>query len=483
MRLIDFRLVFYVMGLFLLGAAGFALIFALFCWLTASNNVFAFAASGAFTAFFGGLFAVTNRCPTQDLSLRQTFLLTALTWTVLPAFAGLPLYLSDLNLSYTDAYFEAVSGLTTTGSTVISGLERVDGELLLWRAFLQWSGGIGIIVIAIAVLPTLGIGGLQLFHTESSEASEKILPRIAEVARTFSAIYLALTIACAAGYAIAGMSLFDAIAYAMTTLSTGGYGTHDSSMASFGAGVHWVSIVFMLSGAVPFLLYVRLLRGNLRGTLDSNQVRVLLAIVLVATLSLAAWLVGRHEMAVGSAIRHAAFNVVSVITTTGYASTDYGSWGGFATSAFLILTVLGGCTGSTAGGIKMFRLIVLFNVTREQLIHAFSPHTVVPSKYDGAPIPTEVPSAVMGFTFIYFFSVIAMALLLSELGIDPLTAISSAATAIANVGPGLGTVVGPTGSFEPLPDAAKWLLSFGMVLGRLELFTVLVLFVPRFWKF
>jgi len=483
MRLIDFRLVFYIMGLFLLGEAGFALIFALFSWLTASDNTFAFAASGAFTAFFGGLFAVANRCPMQDLSLRQTFLLTALTWTMLPAFAALPLFLSDLNLSYTDAYFEAVSGLTTTGSTVISGLEQIDGELLLWRAFLQWSGGIGIIVIAIAVLPTLGIGGMQLFHTESSEASEKILPRIAEVARTFSAIYLALTIACAAAYAFAGMSLFDAIAYAMTTLSTGGYGTHDSSMASFSAGAQWVSIIFMLSGAVPFLLYVRLARGNFRGPLDSNQVRVLLAIILVATLSLAAWLVGRHEMAAGAAVRHAAFNVVSIITTTGYASTDYSAWGGFATSAFLILTVLGGCTGSTAGGIKMFRLIVLFNVFREQLIHAFSPHTVVPSKYDGTPIPAEVPSAVMGFTFIYFFSVIVIALLLSELGIDPLTAISSAATAIANVGPGLGTIVGPIGSFEPLPDAAKWLLSFGMVLGRLELFTVLVLFVPRFWQF
>lgn len=483
MRPTDFRLVIYIVGLFLVAEAFFALLFAGAGWVLGSQNTLAFALSGSLTAFIGGLMMVANRDDTENLTLRQAFLLTTLTWVIVSAFAALPLYLSNLDIDYTDAYFEAVSGLTTTGSTVLTGLDKLDPDLLLWRALLQWAGGVGIIVTAIAVLPILRIGGMQLFQTESSDRSERILPRASQVAGWISAVYLGLTILCAFAYGFAGMSPFDSIVHAMTTISTGGYATSDSSFGAFSDRAQWVSIVFMISGAIPYVLYLRAVRGNVRAFLEAEQLRVLLVLLLVATITLAAWLVGRHQMGAYDAIRHAAFNVVSVVTTTGYASTDYSAWGGFALSAFFVLTLLGGCTGSTAGGIKMFRLIVLYRIFREQLIHLFAPHTVVPLKYEGNRIPDDVPSAVIAFVFLYFLAAAVIALILTELGIDPLTAISSAATVIANVGPGLGEIVGPAGNFASLPDMAKWLLSFGMVLGRLELFTVLVLFVPRFWRF
>lgn len=482
MRFPDLFPVFLIVGLLVVGEAILAALFALVDWTIGAGNADAFALAALLSFFVGGLAAVANWRPLENLNVRQGFVLTTCAWTIIPAFAALPLFFSDLDISYTDAYFESLSGMSTTGSTVLSGLDSMDPVLLMWRAVLQWIGGIGIIVTAIAVLPILRVGGMQLFQAESSEQSEKMLPRASQVARTVSLVYLGLTVACAVAYAVAGMGVFDAVAHAMTTIPTAGYSTSDGSMGAFGAGPQWVGTVFMISGAIPFVLYIRASRGHFRDFLESGQLRLLLAILGGVTLVLTAWLAVRADMPFFEALRHTAFNVTSVVTTTGFVSDDYATWGGFAVSMFFLLTFVGGCTGSTAGGLKMFRFIVLYRIFRAQMINLFSPNAVVPMLYDGKPIPDDVPQSVIAFAFLYFMAAAVIALVLSELGLDPVTAVSSAATAIANVGPGLGDIVGPAGNFSSLPDTAKWVLCVGMLLGRLELFTVLVLLTPRFWR-
>lgn len=482
MRFSDFVPVFLIVGLLVMGEAMLAGLFALVDWSIGAGNADAFLLAALLSIFVGGLAVVSNWRPISNLDVRQGFLLTTCAWTIIPAFAALPLFFSDLDISYTDAYFESLSGMSTTGSTVLAGLDSMDPVLLMWRAVLQWIGGIGIIVTAIAVLPILRVGGMQLFQTESSEQSEKMLPRASQVARTVSLVYLSLTIACAICYTLAGMSVFDALAHAMTTIPTAGYSTSDGSMGAFSAGAQWVGTVFMISGALPFVLYIRACGGHFREFFESAQLRLLLAILGVSTLVLTAWLAVRADMPLLDALRHTAFNVTSVVTTTGFASDDYAAWGGFAVSMFFLLTFVGGCTGSTSGGLKMFRFIVLFRIFRAQMINLLSPNAVVPMLYDGKPIPEDVPQSVIAFSFLYFLAAAIIALVLTELGLDPVTAISSAATAIANVGPGLGDIVGPAGNFSSLPDAAKWVLCVGMLLGRLELFTVLVLLTPRFWR-
>lgn len=482
MRISDILPLVFVVGLLVVGLSVLAFGFALVDWARGGTNGGAFGFAAMVSLFVGGMAAVANRGTLKDLNVRQGFVLTTMAWTVIPAFAALPLVFSDLGIGYTDAFFEALSGMTTTGSTVLSGLDHMPATILMWRSLLQWLGGIGIIVTAIAILPALRVGGMQLFQAESSDQSEKILPRASQVARTVSLVYLGLTVLCALAYGLAGMSVFDAIAHAMTTIPTAGYSTTDASMGGFSHATQWVGVIFMISGALPFVLYIQAAGGSFRAFLESGQLRLLLVFLGSATATLTLWLVMRDGVPVLDALRLTAFNVTSVVTTTGFASADYGAWGGFAVSMFFLLTFVGGCTGSTSGGLKMFRFIVLYRLFHIQIIHLFSPNAVVPMSYDRKPVPEDVPGSVIAFAFMYFLIAALLALVLSELGLDPLTAISSAATAIANVGPGLGEIVGPAGNFAPLPDPAKWVMCFGMLLGRLELFTVLVLFAPRFWQ-
>ncbi len=442
-----------------------------------------FLGSAALTGFCAGGLMMAARSDDQRLTVRQAFVFTTASWTVLPAFAALPFVLSELNLTYTDAFFEAMSGLTTTGSTVIVGLDDAPPGLLLWRALLQWMGGIGIIVMAVAVLPNLQVGGMQLFRMESSDTSEKVLPRAGQIAAGIGAIYLGLTAVSALALWAAGAGPFEAVAHAMTTIATGGFSTSDRSVAVFeNAAVEWIIVAFMILGSLPFVLYLQLVHGRSRPLLHDSQVRWFLAVVVAVVALMTVWQTATVDTELGPALRYATFNVVSIITGTGYTTVDYGLWGSFAVSTFFFLKFIGGCAGSTTCGIKIFRFQVLYQTTRVQMRRMLHPNGVFVARYGGRPLPDSVANSVMSFFFLFFLIFVLVAFALMALGLDFTTSLSGAATAIANVGPGLGDVIGPTGTFAPLPDAAKWLLSAAMLLGRLELLTVLVLFTPRFWQ-
>jgi len=441
--------------------------------------------AAAATAFIGVSLVLMNRgaAATGELTVRQGFLLTSLVWLATAAFGALPFGFSSIGLDAADAFFESMSGITTTGSTVLAGLDTAPGGILLWRAMLQWLGGIGIIVMGIAILPMLSIGGMQLFRTESTDSSEKILPRAGQIATNIGAVYLAVSVLCAALYWLFGMPAFDAVAHAMTTVATGGYSTHDASIGHYPSpAIQWTAILFMIVGGIPFVLYIQLLRG--RGYLfwRDEQVRWFLGIILVATALFTFWLyhqigdVGHH------AVRHAAFTTITLITGTGYASVDYGAWGSFAVGLAFFVMCIGGCSGSTTGGIKVFRFTVLYQIARVQVLRLLQPSGVFRPIYNGEPVSDQTAISILGFGFVFALGFAILALLLSFLGLDYLTAMSGALTALANVGPGLGSQIGPAGNFADLPDTAKWLLAVGMLLGRLELFTVLVLFAPAFWR-
>ena len=442
-----------------------------------------FLGSSLVTMFTGLGLTFANRSPVTSLSARQAFVLTTLAWTVIAAFGAIPFALSELGLDYTDAFFEAMSGITTTGSTVITGLDDAPPGILLWRALLQWLGGIGIIVMAIVILPVLRVGGMQLFRMESSDSAEKVLPRVAQIAAAIGAIYLGITLVCLVALWSAGMTAFEALAHAMTTVATGGFSTSDASLGHFAnAPIDWITTLFMILGSLPFVLYLQAVRGAPFMLWRDSQIRCFLAIVAVSVVLIVAWQMLSSDAAFGSAVRLSVFNVVSIITGTGYSTADYGSWGSFAVVAFFFFMFIGGCAGSTTCGIKIFRFQVLYETARGQIQRLLRPHGVFIPHYNNKPIPESVSNAVLSFIFLFVLIFGALALALMSLGLDFVTSFSGAATAIANVGPGLGEVIGPQGTFAPLPDAAKWLLSAGMLLGRLELFTVLVLFTPAFWR-
>ena len=441
-----------------------------------------FLTAAVFTLFVGGTLALSSRGAIRAITPRQGFVLTTMLWIIIPAFAALPFAFADMDLSYTDAFFESMSGLTTTGSTVIRSLDVAPPGVLIWRALLQWLGGIGVIAMAIAILPLLRIGGMQLFRMESSDRSEKATPRTTQLVAYISFIYLGVSLICALAYWTAGMSGFDAVAHAMTTIATGGYSTYDGSIAHFrSATIEYIGVVFMLVGSLPFVLYLRALRGNTRSLLRDDQVRLFLLIVIVSIIAVAYY---RYKMGVeiDTALREASFNVVSIITGTGYATADYGAWGSFGLMIFFFLMFVGGCAGSTTCGVKIFRFQVLYATAVTQIRRLLEPHGVYLAYYNRKPIPEEVSASVMAFFFLYVLSYAVIAIALGLIGVDFLTAASGAATAISNVGPGLGPTIGPSGTFATLPDGAKWILSAGMLLGRLELFTVLVLLLPSFWR-
>lgn len=479
------RPVLYIVAQMLVSLAVAMLLPALVDFFTQDPNWRSFLLGSAVTFACGGALSYVTRCRLSGgLTLRQSFLLTPLAYVTLVLFAALPLYISDysqLKDNFTNAFFEAMSGLTTTGATVIIGLDNAPLGLLLWRALLQWLGGIGIIGVAIAILPALGVGGMQLFRTESSDRSEKVMPRVREIATAISLVYVGLTVLCSALYWLAGMTPFEAVAHSLTTVSTAGFSTSDSSMGNFSHAAQWIGLVFMLAGSLPFVLYLRVFQRE-RDSLRNSQVQVLLAFLLLTIAGVTGWLVlsGRYDFV--DAVRLAAFNVVSVVTTTGFATTDYMLWGNVAIGVFFGLSFVGGCTGSTAGGIKIFRFEVMATVLQNHLKHLIYPRGVFQRVYAGRLLPDDVIASVVVFFAFFFICYSGLTILLMALDLDFLTSASAAVSSLANVGPGLGPTIGPAGNFSTLPDAGKWLLTFGMLLGRLELFTVLVLFLPQFWR-
>lgn len=480
----DFRPILLVHGV-LLATLAVAMVFPAIADALAGDPEWSVFLSAALVSLFIGVcLYLVNRGSTAKLTVRQAFLLTTSSWFFISAIAALPFWLTDRNLSYTDAFFEAVSGLTTTGATILTGLDDAGPGLLLWRAILQWLGGIGIIVMAVAMLPMLRVGGMQLFRTEkAADQFEKVLPRAASLAGALGGIYAALSVANALSYWLAGMTPFEAICHAMTTIATGGFSTRDASIGYFDSpAIEAISIVFMLLGSLPFLIYLQMIRGKPRMLIEDSQIRWFFGIVLVSVAAVSGWHWLGDGVPLADAVRYAAFNVVSVITTTGYASIDFAQWGTFPIAVLFLIMVVGGCTGSTTGGIKIFRFQVMYATARVQLLQLLQPHGVFTAHYNRRPIPEGVPASVLGFFFLFAASFAALTATLSLFGLDFMTSVSGAASALANVGPGLGSIIGPAGTFAPIPDGAKWLLSFGMLLGRLELFTVLVLLLPSFWR-
>ncbi|MBH88706.1 MAG: potassium transporter TrkH [Magnetovibrio sp.] len=481
--MMDYRPIFLVIGILLCALAVSMILPAVVDGFAGNSDWQVFAISSGVTLFIGGAMTLTSRVGNQRFSVRQAFVMTTFSWVALTLFASIPFVFSELQLSFTDAFFEAMSGITTTGSTVINGLDMVPQGILLWRALLQWLGGIGIIVMAIAVFPMLRVGGMQLFRMESSDPSEKALPRAAEIASAISLIYLGLTLVCAIAYWFAGMSGFDAIAHSMTTIATGGYSTTDGSIGSYESWkIDLIAIFGMIVGSLPFILYLKTLQGNYRALWGDTQVQWFISLVVVIILAVTAGLWHSSELESLHALRYAAFNVVSIITGTGYATSDYSQWGSFAVPIFFFIMFIGGCAGSTTCGIKIFRFQVLYAAARTQLHQLLQPHGVFMPYYNRRPISDEVIVSVLSFFFVFGASFALLAVGLGMLGLDYLTAISSAATAISNVGPALGPIVGPAGNFQSIPDAAKWLMAGGMLLGRLELFTVIILFSRSFWR-
>lgn len=479
----DLRPAIFVVGLLLATLAVVMCVPGIVDYVYGHPDWMVFAAAAATTMFIGLTMALTSRARNIKLTIRHAFLITTASWTMMTLFASLPFAFSELNMDFTDAFFEAMSGITTTGSTVIVGLDHAPPGILLWRALLQWLGGIGIIVMGIAVLPMLQVGGMQLFRMESSDRSDKALPRAAQIATAIAVIYLVLTCIWAVFYRLAGMTGFDAIAHAMATIATGGFSTHDASMAYFDSStIEYIASLGMFIGALPFILYLRTLQGKYRSIFQDSQVKWFVTFLSGVIAITVVWLIiDVHEPPL-TALRMATFNIISVITGTGFVTADYGLWGSFSPVVFFFIMFIGGCAGSTTCGIKVFRFQVLYAAARTQLNHLIMPHGVFIPYFDRRPISEEVIISVLSFFFVWFFTFAVLALSLSFLGLDFLTAFSSAATSLANVGPALGPIAGPSGHFATFPDAAKWLMSIGMLLGRLELFTVIVMLTASFWR-
>ena len=481
--MMDLRPVFLIIGILLSALAVTMTVPAIVDALSGNPDWQVFAISAGVTLFVGVAMTLTTRSGGLRLSVRQAFVMTSLSWLVMTFFAALPLAFSELNLSFTDAFFEAMSGITTTGSTVITGLDSAPPGILLWRSLLQWLGGIGIIVMAIAIFPMLRVGGMQLFRMESSDHSDKAMPRATQIASSIGVIYLVLTFIWAVAYWLAGMSGFDAIAHAMTTIATGGFSTMDGSIGYLdNFSIDVIATLGMIMGGLPFILYLKVVQGNPSALWNDSQVQWFISIIIGMVLSVTMWLWLSGGLDPIQALRYSSFNVVSIITGTGYATSDYGQWGSFAVPIFFFIMFIGGCAGSTTCGIKIFRFQVLYSAARTQIHHLLQPHGVFIPYYNRRPISEEVIVSVLSFFFVFGLSFALLAIGLGLLGLDFLTAISSAASAISNVGPALGPIAGPSGTFQSMPDAAKWLLSAGMLLGRLELFTVIVLFTRSFWR-
>ncbi len=480
--MVNLRPVLFVMGLVLSKLALFMYVPTLVALVTGTGGFLDFGQAVIITHIAAFICLTYGRTATFKLSVRDMFLLTSLVWTISSAFAALPFMFIN-HISFTDAYFETMSGITTTGSTVLSGLDNMAPSILLWRSILQWLGGVGFIVMAVAILPMLNVGGMKLFQTESSDWSDKSAPRAKTVAKNIVTVYIVLTILCTIGYVLTGMTLFEAINHSFTTLSTGGYSTSDGSMNHFSHGAHWVAIVFMFMGGLPFLLFVSAIRKKqIKILIFDAQVRGFTYLFLASSVIITTWLVVKDNYAVLDALRVSMFNIISVVTTTGYGLDDFTAWGALPTTLFMFLMLAGACSGSTAGGIKIFRFQIAVTLLKTQMMRLIHPSGVFIQRYNQRPVNDEIVQSVVAFVLTFFITILFIAGCMSAMGLDPLTSISGAITAVSNVGPGMGEIIGPKGNFAPLPDGAKWLLSFGMLMGRLEILTILVLFFPAFWK-
>ncbi len=450
-----------------------------------SPNATAFAESAGIVLAAGLLGMLFTYRKPRDLKPRYMFVLTVSSWLIISLIASLPFYLSHQGISLADAVFEGTSGITTTGATVLTGLDTMDQDLLLWRSILQWIGGIGIIGMFVAVLPFLRVGGMRLFATESSEWTDKALPRMKTLSRGLLVVYVFFSVVAVFTYWLSGMSLFDAFNHGLTSIATGGYSTSDLSMGKFDSDLILLEAsLFMMIGGMPFFLFVREMHGQHGVIWRDQQVRMFISILLLVPffLTLYRWYVAPGDFDPLHGYIATLFNVTSVVTTTGYASEDYAAWGPLAFVTFFFLMFVGGCSGSTSGGMKIFRFQLSLIILREQLMRLLHPRAVLTRNYNGRAVSDEIISSMIAYTFIFLICLLVITVALASMQLDFVTSLTGALTSLTNVGPGLGDIIGPAGNFQALPDAAKWVLSLGMLMGRLEILSVIIVLSPAFWR-
>ena len=476
----NYKTVFFTLGILQIILGVFMLI-PIIPQLIYSEIDSSFLGASIVTIIFGTLFFLSNLDHNKKLNLQQAFLLTALSWLSIAIFSSLPFIFSNLNFSLTNAFFESMSGITTTGSTVISNLENAPKAILFWRAILQWLGGIGVIVMAITLMPIMNVGGMQLFKISNNDSSEKILPKSKEIALRLIYIYTILTAICATTYYILGMNIFDSLTHSMTTIATGGFSNYNESIGYFdNLPIEISAMIFIILGSFPFIVYIKFLSGDKKILFSDIQIKTFLKIILISVIILSLYLIINNQTELS--LRFVFFNVISILTGTGYVNAQFDNWGSFPLVLFLILMFIGGCAGSTTCGVKIFRIQILYSFISNQLKKIIYPKGIFVLKYDQNPVDSKFIASIISFIYMYLVIFFVITALLSLTGLDFITSISGAATSISNVGPGLGSIIGPNGNFSSLPDISKWILSLGMILGRLELFAILVLFLPSFWK-
>ena len=478
----NYKTVFFTLGILQI-ILGISMLIPILTQIIYSELDSSFIGAAIISIIFGVLFFLSNLNHDKKLNLQQAFLLTALSWLTIAIFGSLPFIFSNLELSITDSFFESMSGITTTGSTIISNLQEAPKSILLWRAMLQWLGGIGIIVMAITLMPIMNVGGMQLFKISSNDSSEKLLPKSKEVALRLIYVYLTLTTFCALTYRIFGMSIFDSITHSMTTIATGGFSNYNASIGHFNSiSIEISSMIFIILGSLPFIAYIKFLNGDKKIFFLDTQIKSFIKIIIFSVILLSLYMLFYTSNFSFINLRPIFFNVISILTGTGYVTGEFDVWGSFPLVFFLMLMFIGGCAGSTTCGIKIFRIQILYVFVVNQLKKIIYPKGIFLIKYDKNTIDDKFMASIISFIFLYLVIFFLLTALLTLSGLDFVTSISGAATSISNVGPGLGSTIGPSGNFANLPEFSKWILSFGMILGRLELFAILVLFLPSFWK-
>ena len=478
----NYKTVFFTLGVLQI-ILGFSMAIPILAQIIYLEMDSSFIGAAIISIIFGVLFFLSNLNHDKKLNLHQAFLLTALSWLSIAIFGSLPFIFSSLELSITDAFFESMSGITTTGSTIISNLEETPRAILLWRAMLQWLGGIGIIVMAITLMPIMNVGGMQLFKISSNDSSEKILPKSKEVALRLIYVYLGLTTLCALTYKVFGMGIFDSVTHSMTTIATGGFSNYNESIGYFDSlPIEISSMIFIILGSLPFIAYIKFLNGNKKIFTSDVQIKSFIKIITFSIIILFVYMIFQNKNISEVSIRTISVNVISILSGTGYVTGEFDGWGNFTLIFFLTLMFIGGCAGSTTCGIKIFRIQILYLFIINQLKKIIYPKGIFLIKYDKNNVDNKFMASIISFIFLYLIIFFLITAFLSLSGLDFVTAISGAATSISNVGPGLGSTIGPSGNFSTLPEVSKWILSFGMILGRLELFAILVLFLPSFWR-
>ena len=476
----NYKTVFFTLGILQIILGVFMFIPIIFQFIYSEIDSSFFGAS-IVTIIFGILFFLSNLDHDKKLTLQQAFLLTALSWLSIAVFSSLPFVFSNLNFSFTNAFFESMSGITTTGSTIISNLNEMPKSILLWRAILQWLGGIGIIIMAITLMPIMNVGGMQLFKISNNDSSEKILPKSKEIALRLIYIYTSLTLLCGITYKIFGMNYFDSLTHSMTTIATGGFSNYNESIGFFNSiSIEISAMIFIILGSLPFIAYIKFISGNRKILINDIQIRTFFKIIIYSIIILSIYFIISKPLELN--LRSIFFNVISILTGTGYVNAEFDTWGSFTLILFLGLMFIGGCAGSTTCGVKIFRIQILYLFFVNQLKKIIYPKGIFVLKYDKNPIDNKFISSIISFIYMYLVIFFILTALLSLTGLDFVTSISGAATSISNVGPGLGSIIGPNGDFSSLPDISKWILTLGMILGRLELFAILVLFLPSFWR-